>query len=387
VTTLVVAAALMTVVTLSLLLLPLVRRRGRAAGTRAQFDLRVYRDQLTEIDRDARRGLLGRDEAEAARAEVKRRMLAAAAALEADDAPDATPARQPGIAPGATAIALVLPTAATLLYLTLGAPRSPDRPLAERRAEQAAAAVEQEEQAGSLEQVVAQLAKKLESRPDDAEGWFLLGRAYMTLDRHQDAAEAFRRTRQLAPDQPDVAGAFAEARIAAAGGRVDDEARAALRNVLELDPTSPQARFLLAVDRAQHGDLRAAAQGWVDLLALSPADAPWLPVVREHLQQAARQAGIDPATIQPSAEARALAASTAAPAPSPSTADVAAATEMTPDGRAQMIRGMVERLAARLQDNPDDLEGWRRLARAYQVLGDTAKASAAQARIDALERR
>jgi cytochrome c-type biogenesis protein CcmH len=60
---------------------------------------------------------------------------------------------------------------------------------------------------------------------------------------------------------------------------------------------------------------------------------------------------------------------------------------MTPDGRAQMIRGMVERLAARLQDNPDDLEGWRRLARAYQVLGDTAKASAAQARIDALERR
>jgi cytochrome c-type biogenesis protein CcmH len=173
----------------------------------------------------------------------------------------------------------------------------------------------------------------------------------------------------------------------ASSPRISRTLRAALRNVLELDPTSPQARFLLAVDRAQQGDLRAAAQGWVDLLALSPADAPWLPVVREHLQQAARQAGIDPATIQPSAEARALAAATAAPAPAPSTADVAAAMEMTPDGRAQMIRGMVERLAARLQDNPDDLEGWRRLARAYQVLGDTAKASAARARIDALERR
>ena len=382
---LVAAAALTTVVTLGLLLLPLVRRRGRAAGTRAQFDLRVYRDQLAEVDRDARRGLLGREEAEAARAEVKRRMLTAAAALEANGAPVATPARHPGIARAAAGIALVLPTAATLLYLTLGAPGSPDRPLAERRAEQTAAAIERDGQAASLEQVVAQLAKKLESRPDDAAGWFLLGRAYMTLDRYQDAVEALRRARQLAPDRPDVAGAFAEARIAAGGGQVDDEAGAALRNVLELDPTSPQARFLLALDRAQQGDLRAAAQGWADLLALSPADAAWLPVTREHLQQAARRAGIDPATIQPSAEARALAAS--APAPAPSTADNTAAKETSSEERAQMVRGMVERLASRLRDNPDDLEGWRRLARAYQVLGDTDKASDAQAKIDALERR
>ena len=384
-TTLVVAAALMTVVTLSLLLLPFVRRRGRTGGTRAHFDLRVYRDQLAEIDRDALGGLLGREEAEAARAEVKRRMLAAAAALEANEAPDPTPAHQPGIARTAAAIALALPTATTLLYVTIGAPGSPDRPLALRHAEQAAA-MQRDDAAGSLEQVVAQLANKLQSRPDDVAGWVLLGRAYMTLDRYQFAADAFRRARQLAPDRPDVAGAFAEARIAAGDGQIDDEARAALRNVLELDPTSPQARFLLALDRAQQGDLRAAAQGWADLLALSPADAAWLPVTREHLQQAAQRAGIDPATIQPSAEAREL-ATTVAPMPPPSTADAAAAKEMSTEDRGRMIRGMVERLAARLRDNPDDLEGWRRLARAYQVLGDTDKASDAHAKIEALERR
>jgi cytochrome c-type biogenesis protein CcmH len=134
VTTLIAAAALLTAVTLGLLLLPLFRRRGRTAGTRAQFDLHVYRDQLAEVDRDARRDLLGRDEAEAARAEVKRRMLAALAALEAHGAPGA-PLRQ-GPARVATAIALVLPTAATLLYLTLGSPDSPDQPLAARGAEQ-----------------------------------------------------------------------------------------------------------------------------------------------------------------------------------------------------------------------------------------------------------
>jgi cytochrome c-type biogenesis protein CcmH len=122
------------------------------------------------------------------------------------------------------------------------------------------------------------------------------------------------------------------------------------------------------------------------LLALSPADAAWLPVTREHLQQAAQRAGIDPATIQPSAEAREL-ATTVARMPPPSTADAAAAKEMSTEDRGRMIRGMVERLAARLRDNPDDLEGWRRLARAYQVLGDTDKASDAHAKIEALERR
>ena len=346
--------------------------------------MRVYRDQLAEVDRDALRGLLGREEAEAARAEVKRRMLSAVAALEANSMPNITPERHPGVT--AAAIALALPSAATLLYLMLGAPGTPDRPLAERRAEQTAA-IERDQQAGSLEQVAAQLAKKLESRPDDVTGWFLLGRAYVTLDRYQDAVDVLRRARHLAPDRPDVAGAFAEARIADNAGRVDDEARAALRTVLELDPTSPQARFLLALDRAQQGDLRAAAQGWTDLVVLSPADAPWLPTTREHLQQAAQQAGIDPATIQPSAEARALAASTVEPIAAPDTGDVAAAKEMNSEKRAQMSRGMVERLAARLRDNPDDLEGWRRLARAYRVLGDTDKANDAQAKIDALERR
>jgi cytochrome c-type biogenesis protein CcmH len=377
------AAVLTTVVTLGLLLLPLMRRSGRAAGTRAHFDLRVYRDQLGEVDRDARRGLLGREEAEAARAEVKRRMLAAATALEATEPRDAIPAGRAGTARVATVIALVVPIAATLLYLTLGAPGTPDRPLAECRAEQTAA-VECDEQAGSLEQVAAQLAKKLESRPDDATGWFLLGRAYMTFDRYRDSVDAFRRAHQLAPDQPEFAGAFAEARIAAAGGRVDDEARAALRSVLGLDPTSPQARFLLALDRAQRGDLRAAAQGWADLVALSPPDAPWLPTTREHFQQAAQRAGIDPATIEPSAEARALAAKVAATA-TPSGAD--AVTEPSSEQRTRMVRGMVERLAARLREDPGDLEGWRRLARAYRVLGDTEKASDAEAKIDALERR
>ncbi len=270
---LIIGAALLTVVTIGLLLLPLVRKRRSPTETRSRFDMRVYRDQLAEVDRDAARGLLGAEEAEAARVEVKRRMLAA---VEADEPRRNAAPNGRGIAELAGAIVLIVPAAAVSLYLALGAPHNPDQPLAQRRSDLATTAVGDEQQLGSLEEVAAQLAKKLESRPDSAEGWFLLGRAYMTLNRFQDAVTALRRASDLAPDQPEVAGAFAEALIAEAGGQVGSAAREALQKLLALDPTSAQARFLLALDRAQQGDLRGAVQGWVDLVAIAPADAGWL---------------------------------------------------------------------------------------------------------------
>lgn len=381
-TSLIIGSALLTVVTIGILLLPLVRKRRSSIEPRARFDMRVYRDQLAEVDRDAGRGLLGAKEAEAARVEVKRRILAATA--ETGELRREVVAEGRGMASLAAAIVLMVPAAAVSLYVVLGTPRAPDQPLAERRSDLATAAVGGEQQLGSLEEVAAHLAKKLESRPNSAEGWFLLGRAYLTLNRLPDAVAALRRAGELAPDQPEVAGAYAEALIAEADGQVGDAAREALRKVLTLDPSSPQARFLLALDRAQQGDLPGAVRGWTDLIAIAPTDAPWLPMVRQHLAKATEQAGIDPAAVRPSAEARALAPT---PVPGPSAADVAAARELSPQQRDDMVRGMVARLSARLKDNPNDLDGWRRLARAYQVLGEADKAREAQARLDALERR
>jgi cytochrome c-type biogenesis protein CcmH len=388
VVSLILAAMLLSLATIGLLLLPVFVGRWRGtSGSRARFDLQVYRDQLAEVDRDAARGLLGREEAQAARIEVKRRMLAATEALEATKASVCVAVKGAGIARVAVAIAIILPTGAALLYLALGEPRSPDRPLAAREAERAAVAGAGDAQTDSLETLTAQLEKKLENHPDEPQGWFLLGRSYMMLQRYADAAVAFRRALQLAPDRPEVARGLAEALIAATGGRVDDEARAALDDVLALVPTNPEARFLLALDKAQRGDLRGAVQGWVDLLALSPADAPWLPVVREHLDKAARQAGLDASTVQPSAAVRTLAARQPAPPPEANAADGTAAVQITSDERAQMIRSMVQRLADRLHDNPDDLDGWRRLAHAYEVLGEPDQAREARTHIEALERR
>ena len=312
----VIVAVILSLGTLALLLWPLLRGQRRNAPSRAAFDMRLYRDQLAEVERDAARGLLAPAEAEAARIEVKRRLLAAADAEE--NATGETGVAESGRAAERpaprrwlpiAALAVLLPTAAGLLYLELGQPGIPDQPLAQRRMQQMLAGGASAEQAASLEEATRQLEQRLASRPEDLGGWFLLGRSYLSLQRLPEAVRALARARALAPDEPDIVGAYAEAALAASGGQIDATVREALTRLLALDPLSPKARFLLALDQAQQGDLAAAMQGWVDLVAISPPDAPWLPTVHEHLARAAAESGIDPATVKPTAEALALATS------------------------------------------------------------------------------
>ena len=374
--------------TLALLLLPLLRAGEKTAPSRAEFDVRIYRDQLAEVDHDAARGLLGPAEAKAARTEVKRRLLAATDATEPGEAETTlTVQRRRWLLPAS--LALLLPAAAAVFYLLLGQPDIPDQPLAERRAQEMLAAGASAEQAASLADATTQLAKRLEKRPNDAAGWFLLGRSYLTMRRYPEALRALERARLLAPDQPEIIDAYAEAAIAASGGRIDENVHEALSSMLALEPDSPKARFLLALERAQKGDLAGAVQGWADLLAMAPPDAPWLTAVRDHLDRAAAQAGIDPQTVKPSVEATKPTPTPIPPtiAPGPITADITAANQTKPEERQRMIRGMVEGLAARLTEHPDDIEGWRRLAHAWEVLGETAKAAEARARVTTLERR
>ena len=148
--------------------------------------------------------------------------------------------------------------------------------------------------------------------------------------------------------------------------------------------------------RATAGDARGGREDRVALRVLSPPDAPWGPVRQRQIKTAARALDIDPATVEPSPGAAALAGArppSRGPAPGtppatspagPSRADMEAAARMSDEERAAMIRSMVQRLADRLEENPGDREGWLRRARTYEVLGATEKAGEARARAEAL---
>ncbi len=371
---------LMTAAALALLLPPLLRRHGRAAPRHA-YDLEIYRDQLRELDRDAERGLIGAGQHASARAEIERRMLGAA---QPDDAAHRA---EPSIVT-AFVVAVALPLVAGSLYLWLGSPGLEGQPFATREqpARPLAEGAEDAESA-DIAAMVEGLAKRLEAQPGDLEGWVMLGRSYGVLKRYDDAVVALRHAVMVADGEPDVTAMLGEYQVFAADGAVTPEAIATFETALERNPNQPAGRFYLGLARAQAGDMGAALDLWVALAKDSPADASWLPTLRERISETAMALGVEVPEVAASAPSVAApdVAAPGARAPGPTREDIESAARMSEGERAGMIRGMVARLAERLEDNPDDAAGWERLARSYETLGETGRARDAFGRAAALD--
>lgn len=352
-----VAFGAMTAIAVALLVAPLLRRPRRPAS-RTAYDLEIYRDQLRELDRDLARGLIGRAEADAARIEIERRMLAAAEG-EKTAAPGGGRALS---LVAAAALAVIVPLAAGGLYLWQGSPGLESKPYAAREAERAAARAARE-QAASIEQMAARLAKRLEREPNDLRGWLLLARSYRALERYDDSVAALERAVAISNNDPSIVALLGEARVFAAQGVVTPAARKDFETALAADASEPAARFYLALGKAQAGDARGALEDWVALERDSPPDAPYLPSLRARIDATARALGVDVATLRPAGKSA-----------------KASPQDLSAEDQRKMIQGMVDRLAQRLKKEPDDLDGWLRLGRSYRVLGEREKAREALAR-------
>jgi len=392
-----VAAVLMSAAVVVAVLVPLLRRPGGPQPGRGEYDLTVYKDQLREIDNDRERGLLDDDEAEAARVEIQRRMLAASDAEKKPDA-DATLPRGRMVA---AVLAAAIPAAAFGIYFVLGSPEMPGQPFAGRNIASEITAREGKLDQGEVMQLARQLLKRLKADPNNVDGWMLLGRTYLTINNFDGALTAYRKAMEAGNRHPATVTEYAEALVLSQQGQVGPEAQSLFEDIAEADPYNPRARYYLGLGLAQRGNLKAALQAWVDLRAVSPPGSPWLEIVDHQVARAAKDLKVAPRSVKPSA--RALALAKAMPQPEappamktpggpdtlrgPSAEDVKAADKMPAADRQAMIRAMVERLAGRLKKNPDDLAGWRRLARAYEVLGETEKAKDARARVEALSKK
>ncbi|UWQ20517.1 c-type cytochrome biogenesis protein CcmI [Jannaschia sp. W003] len=347
----------------------------------ATADVVVYRDQLRELERDVARGTLAPEAAEAARAEVARRLLAA------DAAPHA--ARRGGrtVAGGLLAGGIVV-AVAMLTYLAVGAPGYPDLPLAdriarieERRAARPAQAVA--ESAVPVSPAAAdpetlrlaeQLRAVLEERPDDLEGWRLRVRIEAGLGDLRAAWRAQERVIALLGDAATATdhALLAELMIGAAGGFVSLEAERALAAALRLDPRDGSARYHAGLMFAQGGRPDRAWPMWRRLVADSAPGDPWLEPIYAQIEEISQLAGQPtPLADLPRPGAR-----------GPSEADVTAAADLDPEARMEMIGGMVDGLAASLASDGGPPADWARLITSLGVLGrgDAAAEVYAEAR-------
>jgi cytochrome c-type biogenesis protein CcmH len=346
--TLWIALALMTAAAMFAVAWPL-SRSGRKL--RSGSDLAVYRDQLDEIQRDHAAGLIGDREAEAAKVEVSRRLLAAADTP--DDAASAVPAATAMVRRRAAAVTalVVLSFGAASLYLAVGSPSLPGEPIASRQKEQ------------SFEGLMAQVEGHLASNPDDGRGWEVIAPIYLRIGRYEDAVAARRKALALNGETAERFAGLGEALATAAGGQVTPEAKQAFERAVALDADSIKGRYFLGVAAEQDGRPQDAATIWRAMLTGAPGDAPWTGFVRSEL-----------ARVQ---DSRQDSGEGGGPGSGPSEDQMAAASELTVEQRTAMVRGMVDRLAERLTNDGNDLEGWLRLVRSYMVIGEPDKARAA----------
>lgn len=353
------AFAALTLAALAFLLIPLSRLRT-AGRDRVEADLGVYRAQLAELEGEAARGLIGPAEAEAARLEIQRRLLKA-------DASGAE--RHAGGSPRLAlvtivAIAIAIPLFATLVYLRLGNPTLPGQPLDEVARERAAAA---EQQLAQVTNIVDRLRQRLIEQPDDLRDWLLLGRTLMALQRYPEAVTAYEAAARLNPQDAAAQTGHGEALTMTAEGSVTPAAAGAFARAVAIDPAAPTARYYLGLAKFQDGNAAGAYDDWLALAREAPADATYLPMLQERLTVVGRTIGRDPSDAFAQA------------GPGPTRQQMDAAAGMSEQDRAAMIRSMVDNLAAKLAAQPDDFDGWMRLARARTVLRELPESRAALA--------
>ncbi|MDR3536922.1 MAG: c-type cytochrome biogenesis protein CcmI [Acetobacteraceae bacterium] len=349
--------AAVAVVALVPLLLPLLRG-PRGVAARASYDRAVYRDQLEELDRDVARGLIQDAEAASARLEIQRRLLAT------DSEPEKVPPRLARSPILAALLVLVVAGGAAGVYLQLGAPTLPDEPYAIRQAP-ANAAIAAGDNHVDMSEAAARLAERLASNPNDAQGWLLYGRTEAMLNQWDKAADAFRHAIALGQAGPQVQAGYGEMMVMQAQGIVTPAAHDAFVAALKADPKSDVARYYMALAAGQAGEAQKAIDQLQALAADLPADSGMREEIGKRVAEAARQAGLP---VPKLAEGKPPEA-----APGPDDAAMASAAQMPEADRKAMISGMVAKLAASLADNPNDLDGWMRLGRAYGVLGERDK--------------
>ncbi|MGH6623673.1 MAG: c-type cytochrome biogenesis protein CcmI [Burkholderiaceae bacterium] len=265
-------AAAMVVVAVASVLWPLLRP-GRGPGVqRKSANASIYRDQFADLDADLARGTISPEKHAEARNELERRVL--------EDVTEQSPtqATQPRKWT-AVAIAVVLPVAAALLYLQLGAVT--DGPPQQSAADSKAPLTEQQ-----IVEMVTQLAERLKKEPDNAEGWSILARSYYAMERYAESAAAFERLDTLRPNDPNILTDRADALAMSRNRDISGPPLALVERALKLDPKQGKALAIAGTAAFDRQDYAAAVSYWERLVATQAPDSDIAKTVQASIDEA-----------------------------------------------------------------------------------------------------
>jgi cytochrome c-type biogenesis protein CcmH len=338
-------SALLTLLVVAWLVRPLLRKPIGNGISSDKLNAAIHRDQLHALEVDLARGVISPQDFETTRDELQLRLL------DDTESFDASPKQKTAgfwnARRTAGAVGLSLPVLALGLYLQLGTPEAID-PIATANGND-----------HQMKEMIDSLAARLQANPNDPKGWAMLARSYKAMGRFEEAQQAFEKAGDIVKTDPDLLVDHAELLGVLAGNKLEGKPQKMIEQALLLNPEHPMGLMMAGVAAYQNADYKDAVTRWEKLLGMLPPDSPDAQQMQANINDARAKGGLT------ASEGNKL-----PPIPA------GAAAGMTPD----KINDMVDRLAARLKDNPDDLAGWARLARAYKVQNRLNEAAAAYAK-------
>ncbi|HEV8261361.1 MAG TPA: c-type cytochrome biogenesis protein CcmI [Burkholderiales bacterium] len=252
-TAFIVSAGVLLLLAVAIVLRPLLKGGAGTGVARERANFEIYRDQFVELENDLRSGVLGDGQFDQAKADLDRRVLEEAAR----PAEGVTGARRGHAAP--IAVGVLIPVAAVLLYLRFGSLEGLD--VTHHAARDVSSVT-----AAHFREMTEKLAARMREKPDDAEGWVMLGRAYRALERFDEAADALRKAVALNPGNADLLADLAEALALRSGRTLAGEPTRLLERALKLEPDNDKALALSGSAAFERKDYKAAIRHWETLL-------------------------------------------------------------------------------------------------------------------------
>jgi cytochrome c-type biogenesis protein CcmH len=241
------------------LILPLRKKTANAVGEQEE-NILILRDQLSQLDVDFAEGRIAADQLKDAQYDIEKRLLLEERAIAADQAP--TNAKAKRVLFPALIIGFSVPICTVLLYLWIGNPVATD-PLAQSQQP----ALSQQD----IENMVEQLASRLEKDPSNPEGWQMLARSYAAMQRFPEAAKAYKKALELNPNNAQLTIDYADF-LAYQNQSAKGEPMRLIMRALELDPNNIKALALAGTAYYEEGQFAKAEQYWARVLKLVPPD-------------------------------------------------------------------------------------------------------------------
>lgn len=253
-------SALLVVAALLFVVVPLLRSRPAGRVSRSVLNIAVYRDQMRELDADVGAGTLSTEQHEKAKKELEARMLEDVGTGDAA-ANQPKPERATAIAVG-----LALPLCAVALYLVVGNPQA-------LAPELAGSGLAHDVTPQQIEEMVQRLASRLQSNPDNAEGWVMLARSYSALGRFEQAAAAYANAAKRLPEDAQLLADYADVLGMAQGRRLEGEPEQLIARALRIEPNNIKALALAGSVAFEKKNYAKAVEYWQRTVGLLPQDS------------------------------------------------------------------------------------------------------------------